>query len=340
MRVLFLHPDWQIGGVEQTNLHWIEIFLSENIESQIITCFPCNVNGLSDLVCKIFRNKLFLYLIFPFYAWRFDKLIVCQSYYLPWIFLQLTFLRAFCRCDIILTERNSSLQYKEHPFKFSIICFLLNKFGFIFNSVIVNSLEMSQERLFFRVRERVFVVKNPRFSFEDFQKFSPCTERDLSYLRHIRTYARWSDQKNVDFSVSAANVFNEKGLCFEYFCGKNDLYFQRNFVNDAALVMYSEPSIIFFCSRFEGFPNSLLEARCLGLPILFSSCPTGVSEVLNGYDNCFEFKPDNLDSLGDALCKLLDSGPQLAAIDLDYMREHSVISAVIRATLLTAVNGA
>ncbi|NOH22773.1 glycosyltransferase [Vibrio europaeus] len=52
-------------------------------------------------------------------------------------------------------------------------------------------------------------------------------------------------------------------------------------------------------SRFEGFPNALVEARTLGIPVLASNCRGGIFEILGTSDRSFQ--NDDSDDLKDKL---------------------------------------
>ena len=44
---------------------------------------------------------------------------------------------------------------------------------------------------------------------------------------------------------------------------------------------FAEASLFALPSRFEGYPNALLEALAAGLPVIATSAPGGASEILD-----------------------------------------------------------
>jgi len=70
-----------------------------------------------------------------------------------------------------------------------------------------------------------------------------------------------------------------------------------------------EGDIYVLPSRFEGLPNSLLEAIAIGLPSIAADCPTGPSEILDPVDQVGALFPvDDVEALTHQLQRLIADG--------------------------------
>jgi glycosyltransferase involved in cell wall biosynthesis len=72
----------------------------------------------------------------------------------------------------------------------------------------------------------------------------------------------------------------------------------------------SKASLFVLPSRFEGYPNALLEALAQGLPVLATSCPGGTVEILANGAHGLLVPPDDVAALTTALDAML-SAPDL-----------------------------
>jgi len=72
----------------------------------------------------------------------------------------------------------------------------------------------------------------------------------------------------------------------------------------------SKAGLFVLPSRFEGYPNALLEALAQGLPVLATSCPGGTVEILDNGVHGMLVPPDDFEAMTTALDAML-SAPDL-----------------------------
>ena len=64
-------------------------------------------------------------------------------------------------------------------------------------------------------------------------------------------------------------------------------------------------SVFVLPSRFEGFPNALIEAMASGCAVIAADCPSGPRHIVRDQDNGLLVAPESPAALGDALLRLL-----------------------------------
>jgi len=73
---------------------------------------------------------------------------------------------------------------------------------------------------------------------------------------------------------------------------------------------YAKADMFILSSRYEGFPNALLEAMQYSLPCIAFDCPSGPSDIIDHGKNGLLVPPQNLEALKNALIQLAQS-PEL-----------------------------
>lgn len=99
---------------------------------------------------------------------------------------------------------------------------------------------------------------------------------------------------------NALSNYIEKGGASEYI----ELAGQSNNV----LTLINKASLFVLSSNFEGMPNALIEAMCLGLPVISTNCPCGgPSELIRNNENGILVDVNNEEQLSNAILEVINN---------------------------------
>lgn len=130
----------------------------------------------------------------------------------------------------------------------------------------------------------------------------------------IKAFAQLAD-KHIDWNLAIAGDGDERGYLERIveslglterveLCGWVDQ--PRTFLHSADLFVLS--------SRYEGFPNALLEAMACGLPVISFDCDSGPNEIVRHETDGLLVPPDKLEALAEAMDRLMSSSAERASL--------------------------
>lgn len=138
---------------------------------------------------------------------------------------------------------------------------------------------------------------------------------------HFVAVGRLSEQKHFSLLIKAFRKVRDEVPCRLLILGEGEqrteleeLVRQLNLNEDVVLMGWREnpfrimraADIFVLSSLYEGFPNVLLEAMAVGLPVISTKCPSGPAELLEEGEFGVLVPPDNVYALAHEMRKMAE----------------------------------
>lgn len=163
---------------------------------------------------------------------------------------------------------------------------------------------------------KLAIIKNPLD-----QKLSDSRLPSISKENIVLNVGRLEHQKNQDLLIKAfANLNNKDWTLILVGEGKKRQEYEHLIqtlgINEQVILVgnsqnvssyYNKAKIFAFTSRFEGFPNALIEAMHFGLACISTDCPTGPSDLISSNINGVLIPVEDQKSLELELNKLINN---------------------------------
>jgi glycosyltransferase involved in cell wall biosynthesis len=201
--------------------------------------------------------------------------------------------KEFPQTKFIVSERTyPSIAYRSSAFRYHLYQILIKKYYSAVDTVFSNSKEINKDLAGnFGVKNKMKVLYNPVQTFS----VNPYRLRDGQFkiisvgrLIPVKNHVlipeallliEDSERNNMTLEIVGKGVLRE---VLEKFKAKINLSLPGN-SNDVNKHL-SEADCFVLSSNSEGFPNALLEAMAMGLPVISTDCKSGPSELL-GFDD-------------------------------------------------------
>ena len=167
------------------------------------------------------------------------------------------------------------------------------------------------------LRDKMVVIPNPIS--DEFLEL----EVDPTVSDTVVMVGRLVEQKNHIMMLKAVSLLRDQGRIVKVLIyGDGDLRQDiSNEIKQAGLSdicklmgstedvpsVFSKAGVYVLTSRYEGQPNSLLEAMASGLPCISTDCPTGPSDFISDGENGYLVSIDDVPTLAERVGELLAS---------------------------------
>lgn len=152
----------------------------------------------------------------------------------------------------------------------------------------------------------------------------------------IIAVGRLEKEKNLPLLVEACALLHERGRDFNLClagrgsqrdhleqlardAGMEEHVFFAGFQRNPYALM-ARSAVLALCSTREGFGNVLVEALCLGVPVVSVNCPSGPEEILRGGEYGRLVPMNDAEALADAIEADLDAPPPATQIEAGKRR--------------------
>lgn len=255
-------------------------------------------NKISDIILR--RKRLKKYILE-------NPNVNCYITMLPITCFILTSLKKYIKCKIIISERNN-------PKSYGIVDSALMRYsskrcdGLVVQTTEIGTWYKNKNKIVIPNAINKNIVLN----------------KNIKKSKKIVAVGRLEKQKNYPMLIEAYNIFVKKYPDYileiygkgnqeskikktveKYHLHKNIKF--MGYVDDV-IGCISDASIYVMTSNFEGMPNSLIEAMCIGLPCISTDCDGGgARELIINNKNGILIQKNNINELVDSMIKIVSN---------------------------------
>lgn len=308
-KVCFLIPSLRGGGAERvivTLLNYLDTSKFELVLVVLDTRNSVYLNNVPDVVrlidLRVKRVRYALVRIFKILHKERPDIVFSTLGHLN---LAIGLLRPFLPNSAVYIARESNtvsevLINSEKNF----VWYLAYKFLYrSFDAVVCQSRDMYKDLVanFGLPSKRLLIINNP----VDLKKVRVLSKKKIKYafnndVINIVAAGRLTHQKGFDILLNAAALIGNENFKISILGeGEEEVNLKKlakslnissrinfiGFVNNP-YPYFSQADLFVLSSRYEGFPNVVLEALACGTPVIATPCPGGINEILPCIKGC------------------------------------------------------
>ena len=345
-RVLFFCANLEKGGAERViSLLLKEFVIDESIsiylvmmENSIAYELPQSIKPI--ILLKTKKSGIRKLLELPYFAWRLSRYInennidVVISFLYRVNYINILAKLFGAKYRIIINIRSTTSRYLKEGLLGTINLFLIRKLFNKADLIVSNSQGVDEDlKSIMNITTNTKVIHNPVDLEYINSKKEVCEDIKFSFkedIKYIISVGRLIPLKRNKDLIDAFNKLQKNDNNIELiFLGdgvlKNDLikyckdlnidsqvYFLGNVKNP---FYYLNKSDLFVLnSQTEGFPNVLVEAMAVGLPVISSDCKSGPREILENEKYGYLYPVGNIEKLIEKMKIVLYADIDLASI--------------------------
>ena len=318
IKLLIAVPSLECGGLERNVLNICNNINNRKFETTLViinnekpfykvTNHAVNVISLNK---KNVRKAIFdLKKIVDEYK---PEIVLTTANHLNLLFAIFRFL--FPKKTIFIARESSIVSINTRRNKFPFLFDRLLKLCYRkFDNIVCQSKYMQQDLLtHYKIPEQKTSIINNAVVLPEHRKET----REIESTRRYITVARLSEEKGIDNILRALQktttpfqytIIGDGPLMNSLKQLTNDLKLQDHVLFAGAQTspynVVVQPDLFLMGSHYEGFPNVLLEANALGIPVVCFDAPGGINEVVNPSVNGFLVPPHDVDAFAAAIDK-------------------------------------
>ena len=298
-KICFIIPSLGGGGAERVAFHLLNNLSLDKFDLSVIIVYKNKgdyLKGLRKEVKRIFLEKSKIRYSIPslYRALKEENPDIVINFSFDLMMLMGVFIISFFKNTYFINRQINILSMQKFNFFKKILLKIAYK---NFNKIITQSKDMTEDLLknIDISKEKIVEINNPA----DIDKIEKLSNENIKIefdkeSKNLLSVGRLAPQKGFDLIIQSIPLLNDKNIKL-YILGdgeeKENLLTlieklnlkERVFLLGRKLNPYAymkNADLFILSSRYEGFPNVLIEAGSCGLYSICNNCPGGVNEII------------------------------------------------------------